>query len=657
MTIKHFDKFKAISEKLATKNKKDLPSLKQAGLDLVEEYKSKGYIKMLPLDALQLDNYAFIQLIEYLAEKSNTTDEVISPVANQPNSNWMADSSFCFINIRGTGTTVDSHGDFVNAAKLLPILRVSSIHLAPFFECALEIIYGVDSVEIIDENTTNSEYLKNKMSANEQARFFMDVAHLLGKTVGFDIEPHTSQFARIVIDKPQYFRWLKLGDDKNKLANDMKQIDMLKDDYQIKIQKEVLAIRDEVLAKHGLKSLEQRGKDKLTKPAHHEIIDKLIEIGLWTLPAHTWKGAGLPKFSHYDEKGYPEFEYISTEGEDHRKHAFGTLTPFRFYDNIPLNKIPTDDNPPVLNEDTLKFFTGIFPRLYKKFRFDFIRFDYVDHVFDSILDKAGKLPISDRLTPYILKKTIIRAKAGGKKFIGTMAERMGNDIKNYKKVGFDLVLGTDVLGSMDTKLVKDAIKLNKKIEKINARGKKKVNIQFAIDTHDTGHPLFHLTPMTLYGKYGVALRQFVARFSGSGNSIRAKYEVLGNLDGTVGLYKANNNICSLKWQSDADMNSIYHNIEDIFEAMLPHLKTATLGRVFTYKNKVAHWSLDGDDFIIIPVVNTSEKSTVKNILLSAFGGFDSAVIIDPYTNNRENTSVLNINKLEPLQCRLVLVKK
>ncbi|OHD55986.1 MAG: hypothetical protein A2Y33_11035 [Spirochaetes bacterium GWF1_51_8] len=657
MGIKHFDKFFAVAEKLALKKKKNIEELDVIGRRLLEDYKACGHIVMMPHDILKIDNYSFIPLLKHLLEKAGNPDKILSPVEGQADSSWMADSSFCFINIRGTGISPSVHGDFINAAKLLPALRVDAIHLAPFFECALEIIYGVDSVTVIDENTLNPDFLKAGMKADDQVRFFTDVAHLLKMTVGFDIEPHTSQFSRIAIEHPEYFRWLKLSKSREELDGKLTQKEMLTEKEQVKIREQVKTHRDKVLKKYGLKNLEQPGKDPETKKAHYETIDELIAAGIWTIPSHTWKGAGLPEYSHYvEDQEFPEFKYLSTDGEDHREHAFGTLTPFRFYDNIPLNRVPKETEAPVPNEETIKYFTGIFPALYKKFRFDYLRFDYVDHVWDSIIDKAGKFPISDRITPYVLKKTISKARSGGKKYIGAMAERMGTDINIYKKVGFDLLLGDDILRPINLSLIKDTLRLNKKIEKLNSKKGRKVNIQFAVDTHDSGHPLFNATPMLLYGAKGVGLRMFIARFSGWGSAIRSKYELIGNHDGTTGLYLANNKNVSVEWKSDKEMNDMYHHLEDTYARLLPRLKKAEFVSFTPIQRKAAYWTMKDDEGLMVFVVNLTQHANVPAVLIKEVKIFKSAKIINPFTAQHRMMSHLLINELQPHECRIILIQ-
>lgn len=652
MGISHFEKYEKIALQLAKDENKLTHHLEQIGAELAMEFEQNGFIRKRPKEMLQLHPYSFVTFLSHLLFLQDSKKRVKSPVEKKKNSSWMADSSFCFLNVRGTGLSPEETGNFVDAVRILPCLRVDSIHLAPFFENALEIIYGVDSLSAVDEHTVHPYFLEKGMSAEEQVRFFTDSCHLMGKTVGFDIEPHTSQFSRIAIENPKHFRWLKLSADKKTLFGNVLQTDMLKEENQVPIREEITELKKSILEKYKISSLEILGADKTTKAAHMELIFAMIEKGLWALPSHTWKGAGLPEFSHYENKKdsceYPEFKYLSTEGENHRDHAFGTLTPFAFYSGLPLNSEPSSAEGLKIRKSTVKYFANIFPQLFQRFRFDYIRFDYVDHVFDSVIDKKGKFPNADRMTPFVLKKTIDTARQKCGNFVGAMAERMGSDIEDYATCGFDLLLGTDVLRKIENDFVKDTVNQNAELHRINRKRKKKVNIQFAVDSHDTGHPLFQMTPMDLYGRKGVALRHFLARFAGAGKGIRSKYEVIGNQDGTTGLYKANNEICSVEWKNNKSMNDTYHAIEDCFEQYKLYLQNSKPAKFFEENSHTCGFIMKGKGYRIIAVLNTSQYTASDEIEIASDEEFKSIRVIDPYTNSVETTQRLFVPHLTPL---------
>ncbi|HOJ63382.1 MAG TPA: hypothetical protein PLE45_03070 [Spirochaetota bacterium] len=654
MSLKILNKFIKISQKIAEKKNESNKALK-IGNDILLEYKDRGYLHRLFTEVLDYPYLSFVPLLEYLISINNVKDRVVSPVENEKNSLWMLNSSFCFVNIRGTGRKPDETGDIINCAKLMPVLRIDSIHLAPFFECALDIVYAIDSIDVINEKIVNKEFYEYGMSPEEQLIFLVDFLHLLKKSVGFDLEPHTSQYSRIAIENPDYFRWIKLNREKNTLFNNISQEEMLKRELQEEIIKEVIEIRENILKKYNLKNLKERNKDKSTKNAHIEITNKLIEKGIWTIPSHTWKGSGLPSFKKYIKEGnYPEFEYISWDNEDHKEHAFGVLTPYKFYDNLPVNKIPDINNPPILDKKVLKFFSSIFINLQKKYNFDFVRFDYVDHIFDSVLDRSGKIPISDRMTPYLIKSVISQIKRK-KRYIGAMAERMGIDLKNYKKIGFDLILGDDILYKISKDFIFNIIKTNKFIEKINKKVKnnQKSSILFAIDTHDTGHPYFNCIPYVMYGKDGVILRHFLSRFLCCGNFTRPKYEVIGMQDGTIGLYEANNKNISIKWQSDVELFNAYNNIENIFESLKSILQNSYFANLFSVKKDIVYWQFKGNNFCIIGIVNLNLNKKYKNIKLKITDNYKNIESINIYNNTKERLDSFIINSILPLEVRLI----
>lgn len=651
MSLKILNKFIKISQKIAKENNQYNQALK-IGNEILEEYKSKGYIKKIFSEIINYSYFSFVPLLKYLIEKNNVIDKVKSIVENRENSFWMVESDFCFINIRAIGSNDNITGDIINCAKLIPVLRCNSIHLAPFFECALDIVYAIDSLDVINEDIINKDFYKNGMSGEEQLIFLIDFIHLLEKSAGFDLEPHTSQYSRIVIENPEYFRWIKIDKERIFLFNNISQTEMLKKEYQDKIIKEVKEIKDSILKKYGLRNLKEKNKDSITKNAHREITSNLIKEGIWTIPSHTWKGAGIPEFKKYVKDGnYPEFEYISWENEDHRDHAFGVLTPYKFYDNLPVNKIPDKDNMPILDKNVFNFFSSIFINIQKKYNFDFVRFDYVDHIFDSVMDKSGKIPISDRMTPYIIKSVIkkIRKK---KKYIGAMAERMGTDLKNYKKIGFDLILGEDILYKISRSFIKNVLKTNKMIDKTN-KNNKRSSILFAIDTHDTGHPYFNCVPYLTYGKNGVIFRHFIGRFLCCGNFSRPKYEVIGMQDGSTGLYLANNKRISIKWNNDLELFNIYNNIEDIFEDLKDKLKETTFQKLYCIKSNIFYWEFKGKDFSIIPVVNINKNKGYNNIELNFLSQYKNIECINIYNNTKERLSSFFIKKILPLEVKII----
>lgn len=592
---KYWTNFKELSLKKSFKTLTE-KEIEEKTEVLVKEFKSKNYIKMLPSEALNIDDGVICNFYLTLGKEKFSSDGVSSPVENYEDSSWMYHSDFCFINVRALGKEQDITGNFLDAMKLIPVIRANSIHLAPFFDCALTNLYAVDSLRIITKDVLSQELLEGGIEPDEQLLLLMDAIHILNKTAGFDLEPHTSQFSRIVLENPEHFRWIRLDKKRTGLYKEVTHEEMFSEEGQEKIRKEVNKIIKKILKEHKLKTVEDLscGLETLRK-AHGEITTKLIDSGLWTLPSQTWGGVGLPEFDFYNTTdNHPDFTYLDAKGEDQHEHSFGMLTPYKFYTNLSFNRVPDEDNLPLVKEDTVEFFKGVFPEIQKRYKFDFVRLDYVDHVFDSTVKESWDIPLSDRMTPEILSD-VLSASRINKKFTGAMAERMGCDVKDYKKLGFDLILGNTMLTTMHAGYVRYIFDLEEEIKASIADGGVPSSVLFAVDTHDSGHPLFWTAPMSeVVGPEGMHLRHFLSRFTWTGKGRRPKYEVIGNQDLSYGLYEANNRLKSMVWKGDKDYNNLYHCTEDIYERFKDLIFRSHLGPTYVAPD-CAFWFLDRED--------------------------------------------------------------
>jgi len=201
------------------------------------------------------------------------------------------------------------------------------------------------------------------------------------------------------------------------------------------------------------------------------------------------------------------------------------------------------------------------------------------------------VPVSDRMTPRVLKDLLARARREAPD-VGAMAERMGADVGPYGKIGFDLLLGTDMLTSMNAAYVNFLLTLQRELDEGDGR----CSVLAALDSHDSGHPLFWTVPMPkVVGADGMALRHFIARFSTCGPHRRPKYEVMGNQDMSTGLYEANNHPVSLDWVGDRGFNERYHALEDVYDRLKPELDISHVGPSHTDPDGWVCWFLDRED--------------------------------------------------------------
>ena len=285
-------------------------------------------------------------------------------------------------------------------------------------------------------------------------RAFVDAAHLLGKAVGFDLEPHVTQFALTVFEAPHLFRWIKLSEaDRDRLDHGLSYEAMLGAEWQMRLAEDVRRIVRSRLTDLGLSELEAREADsadtaRLKRQASHELTVELIERGYWTIPLHHWNGVGVPAFVGFDHAArHPRFCYLSRDGCDVSGQTYGVLTPLAFYGGLPANREP--DRPPTRNEDAIAFYGRIFTWWRDHFGFDFVRYDYVGNVRETVRDDDSDYAVSDRPTPYVLRQCVRAARSPDKPFVGAFAENLGDEPEAYGEIGFDVTLGSDMVGRVD----------------------------------------------------------------------------------------------------------------------------------------------------------------------------------------------------------------
>jgi len=614
--------FYAYTNLRAQLNGIDEDAIKWLASQLVDEYREKGCLELTPKEALQLDDAVICRF--YLAVGKNFTSErVISPVEAWQDSSWMYQSDFCYINVRATGEEIERTGRFIDAMKLIPVVRANSVLLAPFFDCALDNIYAMSSFRVIMEEVLDEDFLRYGISAGEQLLLLVDAIHSLGKAVGFDFEPHVSQFSRIVLEYPEHFRWIKLNDTKDGLKDGASIAEMLSPASQNELLVEIREAIDTVLLENGLTRVEDmfKGAD-FVRWVQQEITDTLISLGYWTLPAHTWNGAGLPGFHfyYYNEK-YPDFKYLDRYGKDQHQYSSGIVTPYNFYSDLPVNSLPDPHNLPCKNTGAIDFFQSIIPELQRRYYFDFVRFLSMEHIFSSCLGnindfsfekpekgfefpdkvdfsepsffdlkhfsredlKKFNIPLSDRPTPDIMAETIHIIKTLAS-HTGVMGEYTGFYSDSYRKLGFDLLMGDEFLRAMDSGYLQETL-----------APENHSHLIFPIDTHNSGHP--HYWSMALSevaGPEGMALRHFLSRFTRPGKYRRPKYEVIGSQDLSSGLFKATTECISIKWAGNKVYNRSYHSLENIYEIFRSLIYNSHTGPVHIYP-EWGYWFLDRED--------------------------------------------------------------
>jgi hypothetical protein len=625
------------------------PDEARIGDALLAEYLAWGALRRTPRALAGLPAGALTHFYRALARGHGRSTR--GPVVDRADSSWMREADFCFINLRATGTS-DGPGTFLHAAKLLPGLRVNAIHLAPFTDYDFGVIYAIRSTRTLARQLVDPRL---PLSPEDQLRAFVEAAHLLNMAVGFDLEPHVTQFAIPVIMRPELFRWLRLSPfNRNELADGLTQEAMLEEAYQATIVDEIRAIVAEALAAENLSDLEAVEGDPLEtrerkRALYFRLIGTLIERGLWTIPAQSWAGSGLPAFDGYNfEDNYARFAYRSADGADLHASAFHIVTPYKFVTGLPANSAPKAAPAPY--QPAIDYYAAIFPYWRDRFGFDFVRFDSVDHVFDSLTEDGQ--PTSDRPSPAVLKTCITAARGEWYPYVGALAERMGDDLEQYAAIGFELLLGDDVMRRVDSDLIARAFALADRLAEFNDRRAQRASIAFAIDTHDSGAPGLLGEPLVkLAGPAQMRLRHFVSRFLGAGAARRPKYEAIGSQDLSHGLFMANVTERNLTWVGDADFNAHYHFLEDIYLRARPLLDVGALTERHV-DARAAWWRIDAGAHGWLAAVIAFEAIDGLTIPLPA-GAPDGCALIDFESLEEQPLSFTgNVLEVAPLPAQM-----
>jgi hypothetical protein len=171
-----------------------------------------GFISFLPPEfMLEMDDTL---LEEELQKKFGTSYQdaiggkvpIPSPLHQHQNTDWLKRVNMVGINIR----TIGGYWEVVKYAITLPKSQ-SAIHLLPIWEPGVvSSLYGMASWHLNPEFFSEAWYqLQPQLdSVEKQLKACINVLHLLGKTVGLDVIPHTDRYSEIVLANPSYFEWL-----------------------------------------------------------------------------------------------------------------------------------------------------------------------------------------------------------------------------------------------------------------------------------------------------------------------------------------------------------------------------------------------------------------------------------------------------------------
>ena len=386
----------------------------------------------------------------------------------------------------------------------------TTIYLVPFQPRDFGNAYLSASTEEVSERLTDKGLIEKGISAKEQIQTFIALAQLAGHPVIYDVFPQCGRYSKTVMVHPEIARWvdvkflteeiskalnfvaIKLSQEfdeddvtivrniykttlksgsvdlapefmpiykrfTEELESKRKELSnfMTKKEEQKKLQKRVTNIVAKI---EGVKPSKLKKDKDITKRG--EIINALIEEGLWTLPDGAWCSSGIPVFERMAECGsYPMFRHYNQKGDDVSKFAESDCqTPFYF---VYLEN--GDYNLPVIN-----FYLEQLQKLQQDYNFDGFRISHTDFVVDEMSEKDLR-PISYRAPRFLLKKIneIMKQEAP---YFATIAEyRLWNSyFKEYHQdMDFDLLWGNDTKTDYE-KIPTEVINNNRELQDYNA---------------------------------------------------------------------------------------------------------------------------------------------------------------------------------------------
>ncbi|MDX1741179.1 MAG: hypothetical protein R3178_07795, partial [Rhodothermales bacterium] len=141
---------------------------------------------------------------------SELPDEVRSPRRGESDSTWLKRTNMVGVNIR----TVEDYAGLIKYTLTLSG-AFDSIHLLPIWEPGVvESLYGIAGWNL------NKEFWSQELfdvaphldTVDRQLRATSNLLHVMGRTIGMDVIPHTDRFSEVAVGNPQLFEWMVVRD-------------------------------------------------------------------------------------------------------------------------------------------------------------------------------------------------------------------------------------------------------------------------------------------------------------------------------------------------------------------------------------------------------------------------------------------------------------
>jgi hypothetical protein len=313
---------------------------------------------LLPEEAIRLNGRTVLRwLIQRYGEQDvrncMTPDFTYpSPVFHQQHPGWLRQTNMVGINVR----TLRSFWNVVKYAFTLPAHQ-NAIHLLPIWEPGVVgSLYGMAGWNINTEFFSSEffELFPELDTTSKQLKAVVNLLHLLGKTVGMDVIPHTDRYSEIVLANPSYFEWMRRQEDQIV-------------DHRADLHEEVQEVIFDWLNTEGpaISSLEvppepdtfftDQIPEKLRRLVlfgYHDqlhernqrrgkLINHLLQYGFEPVPATMappYRGLEVdPESKSVDAAGRSWYDYRIKEPQE-MSRVFGPLTRYKLYDRLNDNQ-------------------------------------------------------------------------------------------------------------------------------------------------------------------------------------------------------------------------------------------------------------------------------------------------------------------------------
>ena len=419
---------------------------------------------LLPSEAVKLPTRQVMYILEKkFGEgfyKAMTVGETInSPVAHFPDGTWLKQTKMVGINVR----TIDSFWNVVKYALTLPETQ-NSIHLLPIWEPGVVAsLYGMSSWNINPEffSYDLQSVVPSLDSVEKQLKAVVNILHLMGKSVGLDVIPHTDRFSEQVLANPSCFEWLRRKD-----------TELLSHENNLHL--EVQARIFDYLRARNAQNLPPTSEMFFSKYFYEEerlqimfgykkdyegrrerrekLMDYLLQFYFETVPATMgppYRGLKVLDGENdkiIDEKGRVWRDYGITKPEKFSR-VFGPLTRYKLYESKNDNADwEIDFDAPIKN--SWEYAARHYAEIQKNYNFDFMRGDMAHVQPFPCFD--GKLPANHAGEYYDLLGYIKKSIQKQVPYFGSFAETFlaphgemayGNEVAHLENAGADTTLG------------------------------------------------------------------------------------------------------------------------------------------------------------------------------------------------------------------------